>query len=602
MRISHLPSKFALAFVLFLSSIVTPAPTHAQSTSPADLFFNEAQTVYLINLERRAAGLAPVRWNMELTQSARTFAENVVANQPPGYCGHIDSEGRTPDERIRLAGYTKLAAWGENSVCGYTTPEAAARAWMNSDLHRRNLLDSRFRELGVGYALSSAQRGYIAVDLALDSSYAPVIIENEAPTTTVRTVQLYIYDQATRAGFTGQDASQEMMIANDPDFTDAVWQPYTVESSWALTEGEGWKTVYVKTRDLLGRTVTAQDSIYFGASLPRDELDFAGASRFGTGFRLEQIDAGAWPQVQFSLDWVGDDSDPNFLSGGARFEDAAAIGGTAVRLSDGDNATLWSSGYLAALPATAYFRIKVSHNRTTQDVVQLRVVGAGGEAGVRVLRGVDFAAADSYQEFAVPYSLDSEAASITFRIDRLGDAEVIFDAVTLYTAPRPVTVPLQWQSPDGYLRNCGVQARFVDAAGAFSPAVEVHRASGRLAAPGNPIGLPQLTVTPRDVWFQAAPDTTVPPPAQLRVQCLNCDDGPWQATTAIGWLQLSASTDGIEIALLPDELTPGIYQGEVVISAPTETGLAPVRVQVTAVIGDVEALLPQKLYLPTVVR
>jgi uncharacterized protein YkwD len=181
MRISHLPSKFALAFVLFLSSIVTPAPTHAQSTSPADLFFNEAQTVYLINLERRAAGLAPVRWNMELTQSARTFAENVVANQPPGYCGHIDSEGRTPDERIRLAGYTKLAAWGENSVCGYTTPEAAARAWMNSDLHRRNLLDSRFRELGVGYALSSAQRGYIAVDLALDSSYAPVIIENEAP-------------------------------------------------------------------------------------------------------------------------------------------------------------------------------------------------------------------------------------------------------------------------------------------------------------------------------------------------------------------------------------------------------------------------------------
>jgi hypothetical protein len=186
----------------------------------------------------------------------------------------------------------------------------------------------------VGYALSSAQRGYIAVDLALDSSYAPVIIENEAPTTTVRTVQLYIYDQATRAGFTGQDASQEMMIANDPDFTDAVWQPYTVESSWALTEGEGWKTVYVKTRDLLGRTVTAQDSIYFGASLPRDELDFAGASRFGTGFRLEQIDAGAWPQVQFSLDWVGDDSDPNFLSGGARFEDAAAIGGTAVRLSE----------------------------------------------------------------------------------------------------------------------------------------------------------------------------------------------------------------------------------------------------------------------------
>jgi hypothetical protein len=56
-----------------------------------------------------------------------------------------------------------------------------------------------------------------------------------------------------------------------------------------------------------------------------------------------------------------------------------------------------------------------------------------------------------------------------------------------------------------------VQARFVDAAGAFSAAVEVHRASGWLAAPGNPIGTPQLTVTPRDVWsFRPSPDTAVP--------------------------------------------------------------------------------------------
>ncbi len=77
---------------------------------------------------------------------------------------------------------------------------------MNSDTHRKNLLDSRFRELAVGYALSSAYRGYIVADLALDASYAPVVIENEAPATSTRTVQLYIYDQATRAGFTGSGA------------------------------------------------------------------------------------------------------------------------------------------------------------------------------------------------------------------------------------------------------------------------------------------------------------------------------------------------------------------------------------------------------------
>lgn len=599
---SHLSSQLALCCVLLLALIITPAPLRAQSVSPADLFYNEVQTVHLINLERRAAGLAPLRWNQELTLSARTFAEDVVAHQPSSYCGHIDSAGHTPGERMRLTGYTKLTAWAENSVCGYTTPEAAVRAWMNSNAHRKNLLDSRLRELGVGFALSSTYRGYIVADLALDASYAPVIIANEAPATTTRTVQLYIYDQATSAGMTGQGASVEMMIANDPDFIGADWQPYIAEPTWTLSEGEGWKTVYVKTRDALGRTVVAQDSIYFGASLPRDELDFTGASYFDTGFRLERIEADGWPQVQFSLDWIGDDSDPYFTSSGERVADAAAVGGEAVRLANSGSAALWNSGYLATLPATAYFRLKVSDNLTTQDVVRLRVMGPGGDAGVRVLRGVDFIAADRYQEFAIPYSLGSGATSITFRVERLAAAEVVFDAVTLYTAPAPVATPLQWQSPENYLRNCGVQARFVDADGAFSDAVEVHSASRRLAAPGTPVVSPQLAVTPDHVQFESMPDSATSPPALVSVQCIHCDDGPWQASTELPWLRLSTTPDAIQVALLPDVLAPGIHQGEVVVSAPATTGLPPVRVLVTAVIGDLEDLLPQRIYLPVTAR
>ena len=61
---------------------------------------------------------------------------------------------------------------------------------MNSDMHRKNLLDSRLRELGIGFALSAANRGYIAADLALDTNYAPVISDNEAPSTTSTNVQL----------------------------------------------------------------------------------------------------------------------------------------------------------------------------------------------------------------------------------------------------------------------------------------------------------------------------------------------------------------------------------------------------------------------------
>jgi hypothetical protein len=580
-----------------------PSASKAQELQPTDLFFNEIQTIYLVNLERRKAGLPPLRWNEELTQSARKFAADVIAHQPVGYCGHTDSEGRTPSERMRLAGFTKLEASAENSACGYTTPEASVRIWMNSDAHRKNLLDSRLREIGIGAALSATYRGYIVADLALDTNYAPVIIDNEAPSTTSLTVQLYIYNQATRSGFMGQGQSVEMMISNDPNFGDAVWKPYAAETTWTLTGGAGWKTVYVKTRDALGRTVVAQDSIYFGEVLPLDQLSFNGASRFGTGLRLERIDAPGWPQVQFSLDWVGDNSDPNFTASAfTELADAAAVGGAAVRLARGGTATVWTGGYLASLPATAYFRVKVSDNSTSQEVLRLRVQGVAGDAGQRVLRGVDFSATDSYQEFAVPYNLGGAASLVTFRFDRLGDADVTVDAVTLFSAPMPVAAPLQWQTPDNYLRNCGVQARFVKEDGSFSSVFEVHSVSGQLIADETIALSPQLSVTPPSVWFEAMPGDAAPPSAQLSVKCIRCDEGPWQATTQIQWLQLAPSSDALEVVLTPAGLAPGIYREEITISAPAEARLAPVVVPVTVVVGDATALLPERLYLPAVVR
>lgn len=596
----------ALACLLFLSALLTPLPLKAQSVASTDLFFNEVQTVHLITLERRSAGLPPLRWNQELTHSARDFAQDVVLNQPLGYCGHTDSEGRSPGERMRIAGFVRLGAWAENSVCGYTTPEVTVRAWMNSDAHRANLLDGRFREIGVGFALSEANRGYIVADITIDSGYAPIIIENEAPSTTSTQVQLYIYDQVTQSGFMGQEASVEMMISNDPGFGGAVWQPFQAETTWTLSSGEGWKTVYVKTRDGLGRTVVAADTIYLGVSLPSAELSFGGASQFGTGFRLEKIEAGDWPQIQFSLDWVGDDSDPSFAaSTGASttLEDAGAVGGTAVSLQSGAIALLWTGGYLASTPGIAYFRVKVTDNSSTQDVLRLRVLSATGEAGQRLVRGVDFSAANAYQEFAVPYDLGASATTITFRIDSLVDAGVVFDAVTLFTAPIPVAAPLQWLSPENYLRNCGVQARFVKDDGSFSPIVEVHPASGVLTVDAENVRAePQLLVTPPSVLIETTADQPSAPIVQLSVQCANCGEGPWQAVAGETWIQLAATNDAIEIQVNPEGMVPGVYQGQVVISAPDGTGLPPVVVPVTVMLGDATTILSQKLYLPAVRR
>lgn len=81
-----------------------------------------------------------------------------------------------------------------------------------------------------------------------------------------------------------------MIISENPDFIDAVWQPYTPEIGWLLSEGEGWKTVYVKTRDALGRTAVASDSIYFSESPPLDALALDGASYFDIDLRLQRVE------------------------------------------------------------------------------------------------------------------------------------------------------------------------------------------------------------------------------------------------------------------------------------------------------------------------
>jgi len=612
MRPLQQPLYLPIVIFLLFSLLTPPTPAKAQQTQPPELFFNEVQLIHLINLERRAAGLGPLRWNHELTDSARGFAQDVITDQPIGYCGHIDSQGRAPGERIRAAGFVRMGAWAENAVCGYTTPEAAVRAWMGSDAHRRNLLDSRFREVAAGYALSPANRGYIVVDLAVDPHYAPVIIDNEAPATTTREVNLYLYDHVIGPGFTGLGPAIEMMIAGEPDFAGALWQPFATETTWTLSEGDGWKSVYVKTRDALGRTAIAFDSIYLGETLPREELDLTGASHFGSGIRLNHVEANGWPQIQFSLDWVGDDSDPNFVltpTTATRIDDPAAIGGTAAQLLRGGIVSIWTGGYLASSPAIAYFRIKVSDNSTDQNLVRVQVTGAQGAAGQLVLRGIDFRAADDYQEFAVPYNLGSDAKTVTFRIDRLGVAEVTFDAVTVFSAPVPVMAPLQWQSPENYLRSRGVQARLLNENGDFSPVIDVHPASGALISPFTepvepiePTEPAVLTVSPASVWLEATTDES-PLIALLSVTCTNCADGVWQALADVPWIEVTLSEDGrLEIRVLVEALPPGIHQGQVVVTAPEGSGVEPFVVPVTVMVGDVESLLTAKLYLPTVSR
>jgi uncharacterized protein YkwD len=141
-----------------LSQDVGPPP------QPASLVHDEMRTVYLGNLARRDNGVPPLRWNVQMTDAARWFSWDSVENRPGGYCGHDDTLGRTPWERVPASGYRGFVG-AENCFCGYVTPEYAITGWINSAGHRNNLLNPNYREVGLGYyRRDSDGRGYVTQD------------------------------------------------------------------------------------------------------------------------------------------------------------------------------------------------------------------------------------------------------------------------------------------------------------------------------------------------------------------------------------------------------------------------------------------------------
>ena len=66
--------------------ILLPAG-RGQSSQPPERVYKEARTVYLDNLARRQNGVAPLRWNRQLTAAARWFSWDSVENRPGGSAG-----------------------------------------------------------------------------------------------------------------------------------------------------------------------------------------------------------------------------------------------------------------------------------------------------------------------------------------------------------------------------------------------------------------------------------------------------------------------------------------------------------------------------------
>ena len=115
------------------------------------------RVVELTNIERRKAGLSPLRFNSRLATAAQKHSQSMAKGD---FFSHTGRSGSKMSDRITKEGY-RWSFCAENIYAGGSTPEAAVQGWMNSAGHRRNILSPQAREIGVGYYFLANDRGRV---------------------------------------------------------------------------------------------------------------------------------------------------------------------------------------------------------------------------------------------------------------------------------------------------------------------------------------------------------------------------------------------------------------------------------------------------------
>jgi uncharacterized protein YkwD len=114
---------------------------------------NARETLCLLNRERAQHGLRPLRLSKRLGRASLRHSRNMVRK-------HFFQHGNFVARILNARYVTRRQAWslGENIAWGtgsLATPAQTVRAWMHSPGHRANILNRRFRDIGIGIVLGA---------------------------------------------------------------------------------------------------------------------------------------------------------------------------------------------------------------------------------------------------------------------------------------------------------------------------------------------------------------------------------------------------------------------------------------------------------------
>ncbi|MCF8010134.1 MAG: hypothetical protein K9L17_02510 [Clostridiales bacterium] len=141
----------------------TQSGTKTSSSDVQGLSADEQEILAKINKERISRGIGELEPNLELTEVARTKARDMIEK---GYFAHNSPTYGTPFDMMSDFGIDYGYA-GEN-LAGAPEVSRAHTALMNSPGHRENILNSNFKEVGIG-VIDGGPYGKMFVQMFIDS-------------------------------------------------------------------------------------------------------------------------------------------------------------------------------------------------------------------------------------------------------------------------------------------------------------------------------------------------------------------------------------------------------------------------------------------------
>nr|WP_226677459.1 CAP domain-containing protein [Rossellomorea aquimaris] len=116
----------------------------------------EGRVTTLINQERKKNGLSPLQTDRHLSMVAKYKSRDM---RDTGYFSHRSPTYGSPDDMLKSFHISYRQA-AENIAAGQASYEEVMKEWMDSPVHRKNILNGSYTHVGVGYAEGGAYGTY----------------------------------------------------------------------------------------------------------------------------------------------------------------------------------------------------------------------------------------------------------------------------------------------------------------------------------------------------------------------------------------------------------------------------------------------------------